>query len=71
MTEFLKDFNWVKSSILNSKTINDVIQSKIYMDMFIDKYVAQVSHTNQIFITHKQELTQLYEKKFRSFSSCL
>jgi hypothetical protein len=71
MTEFLKDFNFVKSRITKSKTINQVVECKILLDMFTDKYVVQVSHMNPIFIVHRNELMSLYDEKFRSFSSCI
>ena len=71
MTEFLKDFNYVKRRIETSKTLNEVVDSKILLDMFIDKYVGQVSHTDPIFNLHKSVLIETYEKKFRNFSSCI
>jgi len=71
MTEFLKDFNFVKSKISKARTLSEVVDSKIYLDMFTDKYVVQVSHMNPIFIVHRNELLAVYEEKFRSFSSCI
>lgn len=70
MTEFVKDFNFVKKRIETCRTINEVIDAKILLDMFIDKYVVQASHTNPIFQSHKNHLMEIYQEKFRSFSSC-
>lgn len=71
MTPFLKDFNYVKSRIEKAKTLNEVVESKILLEMFTDKYVVQVSHLDPIFIAHRNQLLSLYQEKFKSFSSCV
>lgn len=71
MTEFLRDFNFVKSKIEKSRTLTQVMESKQYIDFFVTKYVVQVSHMNPIFIVHTNELNDLYQKKFKTFSSCV
>lgn len=71
MTEFLKDFNFVKSKIEKAKTLTQVVESKQYLDFFTTKYVVQVSHMNPIFIEHRNILFELYQKKFKNFSSCI
>ena len=71
MTEFLKDFNFVKSRIEKSKNLNQVIETKQLLDIFTTKYVVQVSHMDLIFIEHRNILLELYQQKFKSFSSCI
>lgn len=71
MTEFVKDFQYVKSRIDKSKNTTELIGCKVLIEMFLNKYVVQVSHMNPIYITHKTELENLYNEKFRKISSCI
>lgn len=71
MTPFLKDFNYVKSRIEKAKNTTEIVGCKILMEMFLDKYVVQVSHMNPIYIAHKTILEELYQEKFRKMSSCI
>ena len=71
MTEFLKDFNFVKGRLQKVRNLKEIEKCKTFIEMFTSKYVVQVSHMDPIFIKHRNELVQLYNEKFKTFSSCI
>lgn len=71
MTEFLKDFNYVKKKIDGARNLNQVIECDQLVHMFINKYVVQVSHMDPILIQYSNALRDSYQKKFKEFSSCI
>lgn len=71
MTEFLKDFNFVKTRLQKARNLTDIEKCKQFIEIFTTKYVVQVSHMDPILIKHRNELVQLYNQKFKTLSACI
>lgn len=71
MTEFLKDFNYVKTMIEKSRTTTQIMEAKRLIDVFQNKYVGQVSHMDPIYIKYTTDLQNSFQQKFRIITSCV
>jgi hypothetical protein len=71
MTEFLKDFNYVKTKIQKSRNTNEIMDSKQLIEIFKNKYIGQVSHMDPIYIKYTTDLQNAYQERFRKITGCI
>lgn len=69
MTEFLKDFHFVKGLINKSYDTVQIMEAKRLIGVFQNKYIGQVSHMDPIYIKHVNELNEAFNEKFRKLSA--
>lgn len=69
MTQFEKDFDYVKQKYNQVITPDDLSEAKRTRRFFVDKYVVLVSQTDKRFIEIQNELTQLDLSITRKISS--
>lgn len=69
MTQFEKDFDYVKQKYNQVITPDDLSEAKRIRRFFVDKYVVLVSQTDKRFIEIQNEITELDALITRKISS--
>ena len=69
MTEFEKDFSYVKQKYNSVVTPDDLNEAKRIKRFFVDKYVVLISQTDKRFIEIQNELIELDGEITRKISS--
>ena len=69
MTQFEKDFDYVKQKYNQVITPDDLSEAKRIRRFFVDKYVVLVSQTDKKFIEIQNEITELDALITRKISS--
>jgi hypothetical protein len=69
MTQFEKDFDYVKQKYNQVITPDDLSEAKRNRRFFVDKYVVLVSQTDKRFIEIQNEITELDALITRKISS--
>lgn len=71
MTEFLKDFNYVKTKIEKSRNTTEIMEAKQLIQFFQNKYIGQVSHMDPIYIKYTTDLQNTFHERFRKITGCI